>query len=242
MGAEARCPSCGGLVALGAEWCGQCYAPLRPAEAPPSPTSGGPAGSRGREADRAPEDVPPPPEGAERSASVATPGGGNLEIAGGTASWDCPVCGERNPIRANACGVCGTPFARLFERPEERPQIEPASAARWSLVFAGLGHWKAGHHADGVARAVLFAWTIGTVIVILLSRPDQGGFGRVFPFFALYLSSAVAVYVLSVVDAYRVSGGQPPVVASRTLLWCAAALVLVSILLATFIALPAAHG
>jgi hypothetical protein len=52
----------------------------------------------------------------------------------------------------------------------------------------------------------------------------------------------VAVYVLSAVDAYRVSGDQAPLIPTRTLLWCSAALVLFSIVLAMFVTLPATRG
>ncbi len=152
------------------------------------------------------------------------------------------MCGERNGISANVCSVCQTPFARLFERPPDRPEVAPRTAALWSLAFAGLGHWKTGHRADGAARAVLFAWTLGTVLLILVSRPAEAGFGKVFPLFVLYLGSAAAVYVLSAVDAHRLSSDQAPLVATRTLLWCSAALVLLSIVLATFVTLPAARG
>jgi uncharacterized membrane protein len=163
-------------------------------------------------------------------------------VSEGTAAWDCPVCGERNPIDADRCRLCETPFSRLFEQPVSRPEIEPATAALWSLAFAGLGHWKAGYRAEGFARAVLFAWTLGTVLVVLVSRPDEGGFGRGFPLFALYAASAAAVYAISAVDAFRVAGGDAPMVSSRTLVWASAGLVLVSIVLAMFVTLPATGG
>jgi hypothetical protein len=213
---EPRCPSCGGLVAPQAEWCGQCFASL----------------------DRA---RPEPRAGRSPVAAVATPGGGSLEVAEGKASWDCPVCGSRNPIEASLCEACQTPFARLFERQEEGPAIAPRTAALWSLAFAGLGHWKAGQRVDGLARIVLFAWTLGTVVVVLASRSGEG-LGSTSSLFALYVGSASAIYVLSAVDAYRAADGLPPLVSSRILLWASAALVLASIALATFVTLPAARG
>jgi hypothetical protein len=114
-------------------------------------------------------------------------------------------------------------------------------AALWSLAFAGLGHWKAGYRADGFARIVLFVWTLGTVIVVLLSRSEEG-LGQGAALFGLYLGAAVAIYVLSAIDAYRLADGRTPLVTSRVLLWASAALVLASIVLATFITLPAARG
>jgi ribosomal protein L40E len=235
---ERRCPTCGALVAADAEWCGQCYSSLRPPATPVEPAAGtGPS-----------RDVPLPPVpgsapgSGSGGASVATPGGGGVEVAHGRASWDCPVCGERNPIEASRCAVCQTPFGRLFEEPEQGPRLEARAAAMWSLLFAGLGHWKAGHRIDGFGRMVVFAWTLGTVIVIVTSRPAQGGMGSAFTLFALYAAAAIAIYALSAIDAYRMTAGDEPLVPSRILLWACAGLVLVSIALAMFVTLPAARG
>jgi hypothetical protein len=173
--------------------------------------------------------------------AVSTPGGGSLEVSGGTASWDCPICGERNSLDATLCGVCAAPFARLFEEPSPGPDVEPRTATTWSLGFPGLGHWKAGHRADAVARMVLFTWTFGTVLLILVSRSARG-FGSLLPLFVMYLGAAVAVYAESAVDAGRAAGGRAPIVSSRALSWMSAALVLFSILMATFVALPATRG
>jgi hypothetical protein len=161
-----------------------------------------------------------------------------MEVAEGTATWGCPVCGDRNPMDASLCATCQTPFARLFEAPASREEIEPKAAAGWSLLFPGLGHWKAGARADAVARFVLGAWTLGTVLIMLVSRP-AGGFGTSFPLFLLYAGSAVGLYTESAVDAQRVAAGLDPLVSSRTLMWFAAGLVLGSIVLATFVTLPA---
>jgi hypothetical protein len=220
--AEHRCANCGGLLAPSAEWCGQCFAPVaRPGEsAQPRPADPGET--------RAP-------------AAVVTPGGGAVEVAEGKATWECPVCGVRNPIEADRCPACQTPFGRLFETAEQRPRIEPRTAMLWSLALPGLGHWKVGLRADAVARMVLFVWTLGTVLVVTASRSGSG-FGSSTPLFALYLGSATAIYVLSAIDAARAADGRPPVVSSRVLLWASAALVLASIALATLVTLPAARG
>jgi ribosomal protein L40E len=230
---DARCARCGGLLAPDAEWCGQCFAPVEraPAALPEPPAAEAVAAAEAR------DPIPPPVE----PMAVATPGGGGLEIARGTGSWDCAVCGERNPIEASRCSVCQTPFARLFERPEERTRIEPKTAALWSLAFAGLGHWRAGLRAEGVARMIVFAWTLGTVLVFLVSG-SGGGFGSAASLFALYALSAAGIYALSAIDAYRSAAGMPALVPSRVLLWASAALVLLSLVLATFVTLPAARG
>ncbi|HSJ51441.1 MAG TPA: Ran-binding zinc finger domain-containing protein [Actinomycetota bacterium] len=232
---QRRCPSCGGLAALDADWCGQCYAPLR--REPEHQSEPSPAEPTDREGDGG--GPASPPRG--RAVAVSTPGGGSLEVADGTATWDCPLCDERNPLEAVVCSVCGTPFGRLFEQSSAGPEIEPRSATRWSLVFPGLGHWKVGRRADAVARMVLFVWTFGTVLLILVSRSGRG-IGSFLPLLVLYLCAAVAVYALSAVDAGRAASSRDPVVSSRAHSWVSAALVLVSIVMATFVALPAARG
>jgi len=208
MSDERRCPTCGALVSAEAEWCGQCYSPLKRREPEPSPAG-----------------------------TVA----GKLEVESGRLTWTCPACGERNPIESAGCGVCGTLFVRLFEEAEAQPTIDPQKAAVWSLVLVGLGHWKAGRRLDGVARMVLFAWTFGTLLVLLVARFGKGGLGSTFPLFVLFLGSAAAIYVLSAIDAHRIASGEEPLVSSRVLLWSSAALVVVSVLIATFVTLPAAR-
>lgn len=216
----ARCGVCGGLVAADADWCGQCFSPVtRQAEVAAGIGRGANAGT----------------------AEVAARGSGGVAVAGGSASWDCPVCGEHNPIEAAVCQTCQTPFARLFEERTERPEVAARTAALWSLAFAGLGHWRAGYRADGVARMVLLGWTLGTVLIMLSSR-SHGGFGSASPLLVLYLGSALAIYAMSAVDAYRIADGASQLVSSRVLLWASAALVLLSIALATLVTLPAARG
>lgn len=182
--------------------------------------------------------TPLPRPGADRAPAGQVSG---IEMEDGRLTWTCPVCGERNPIESVACEVCGTPFARLFEEPEPGPTVEPQTAALWSLGFPGLGHWKAGRRFDAVARMVLFAWTFGTLAVLLVGRFGKGGLGATFPLVLLFLGAAAAVYATSAVDAYRVARGDEPFVSSRALLWGSAALVVLSVLIASFVTLPAAR-
>lgn len=221
---DRRCPNCGALVAPDAEWCGQCYTRL----GPPDPGSAG-GEHRAR------------PAGAPARLETATPGGGRIEVEAGRPTWSCSVCGENNAMEATVCATCGTPFTRLLEEPTRRPEIEPRIAATWSLAWPGLGHWKAGYRADAVARIVLFAWTFGTLMVLVVSRFGTGGLGATLPLFALFLISASAVYVVSAIDAYRIAGGDAPLASSRVLLWASAVLVVVSVALASLITLPAAR-
>jgi hypothetical protein len=241
VGGERRCPTCGGLVAADADWCGQCYASMTVEQ---TPSVAGRDTTEREEVDaprdRTPERVPSATTTSRAATAVALPGGGAVEVAEGTATWACPACGDRNPMDESLCATCQTPFRRLFEAPVRRDEIDPPAAVGWSLLLPGLGHWKAGARADGIARIVLAAWTVGTVVIMVLARP-AGGFGRSFPLFLLYLVAAVALYVEAVVDARRVASGFDPLVSSRTLMWCAAGMILGSIVLATFVTLPAAR-
>ena len=167
--------------------------------------------------------------------------GGGLEVEEGRPTWVCPVCEERNPIEAAACTTCGTPFTRLFDERDERPGVEPQSAAVWSMALPGLGHWKLGRRADAVARIVMFAWAFGALLVLLVSRFGKGGLGPTMPLFLLFLGSSVAIYVLSAIDAHRIASGDPPLVSSRTLLWASAGVVVLSVFIASFVTLPAAR-
>jgi hypothetical protein len=216
-----RCANCGALVSPDAEWCGQCYEPIRRVAIVDAPA--------------------PTASPTESVGTVETPGGGVVEVADGRASWTCPICGEVNAIEASVCVVCGTPFARLFAEPEAPPAVDPERAAVWSLVFPGLGHWKLGRRADAVARFVLFGWSFGTLCVLIASRVGKGGLGPTTALFLLFAGSSLAIYVLSALDAYRIAKGEEPVVSTRVLLWGSAGLVVLSTLIATLVTLPAAR-
>jgi predicted RNA-binding Zn-ribbon protein involved in translation (DUF1610 family) len=229
----ARCPNCGALVAADAGWCGQCYEPLRPRSEPSAEPDTATARS-----DR-PPDGAAPPLGSAAAGVLETPGGGVVEIADGTATWTCPVCGETNEIERAVCRVCGTPFARLFAEPEAPVTMDPERAAIWSMALPGLGHWKLHRRADAVARFVLFAWSFGTLAVLLVSRFGKGGLGPTVPLVGLFALATFSVWVLSILDAYRLARGDAPLVSSRTLLWASAGLVVTSVLLATMLTFSA---
>lgn len=164
-----------------------------------------------------------------------------LEVVDGRTTWVCPSCEHRNPIEQDRCAVCGTAFARLFEEPEAPPALDPQAAAVWSMVLPGLGHWRLGRRGDAIARFAVFGWAFGALSVLLVSRFGTGGLGPTFPLFALFASAALAIYVLSAVDAYRIAAGDEPIVSSRVLLWSSVALIVLSIVVATFVTIPAAR-
>jgi hypothetical protein len=239
MSEEQRCPNCGALVSADARWCGQCYAPLEAAQEEPgaAPISGETSAT---EAETRGEG---PGEGSEATATVAeaskvVP----LRTRKTEPAWPCPVCDNRNPLELDACAACGTPFARLLQEPERRPEISPQSALLSSLIFPGLGHWKCGKPFDGLARAVLFTWTLATVLVIALSRSGKGGFGATIGLLGLFLVATVLLYVLSALDAHRIASGESELMTSRILLWGSAGLMLLAAIVATLITLPALQG
>jgi hypothetical protein len=144
--------------------------------------------------------------------------------------WECPACGTENGIEATTCRSCGTPFARLFEDDAPQPTIAPGRAVALSLLFPGLGHAAAGRVAEGVARAVVFAYTLITVVTILVSRAGEG----LGPFTLLVVVSAMAgmaLYVLTAMDAARLARGEPPILSTRVLLYGAVALMLLTMVM-----------
>jgi hypothetical protein len=166
-------------VSADADWCGQCFTPLRR----PKPK---------------PEPVQPPAHGPVR----ATEGGA------GTATWPCPTCGSENPIELDACAVCGTSFAQLLRQEEEQgPSLSPRDAFLWSLIFPGVGHAKVGRAADGIARGTLFVLTFGLALVIMLSGVSSAPVFAVVVLLlvaaiTIYLGSAAEAYRLA-------EGGSP---------------------------------
>ncbi len=199
-----RCPNCSALVSEDADWCGQCFTPLRTPEPEPEPAAvASPA---------------PSPMGAARGPGE-TP-------ARPAATWPCPTCGSSNPIELDVCAVCGTSFAQLLRQEEDRSTVSPREAFLWSLTFPGVGHAKAGRAADGIARGTLFVLTFGLTLVIVSSGVSTG---PVFGVVALLLVSALLLYVGSAFEAYRIAEGGAPFVSARALLWATVALIMVSV-------------
>ncbi len=220
-GADRRCPTCGALVGPEAEWCGQCFSSLVPKAE---------EGARVRSAVSMRRD-PATPQG-------VTP----LHARPGDPAWPCPVCDNRNPIELQACAACGTPFGHGYGEPEPPPDVEPRSAFLWSLLFPGLGQLRCGKAFEGAARAVLFTWTLGAAILLLVSRSGKGGLGSLGPLFGLFAVCAFVVYALSALDAHRVASGEGPLVSARMLLWGSVGLIVVSAALAALVTIRAVRG
>ncbi len=160
----------------------------------------------------------------------------------GEPAWPCPVCGNQNPIAMNLCVSCGTSFARLFHESEPLPQVDPKTAALWSLLCPGLGQWKCGRSLDGIARVVAFLVPFGTMLLLVISRLGRGGLGSTALLFSLFLVASLVAWSTSAIDAHRVASGVDPLIAPRTLLWGLVGLILVAVALATAVALPAVRS
>lgn len=206
---ERRCPRCGGLVAEDARWCGQCLARL----------------------DDAREDAPAPVAPAstpERSRPAAEPSG-SVEVEEGRAVWTCPSCGSRNALDDDVCPRCGRSFASLFAEPDPPPRVAASRAAVLSLVVPGLGHVAAGRAAEGVARFVVFAYALGTALVVLLGKGVLAS-GPLVPLGWLALAGAVVVYLSAAVDAARVAERREPALSNRALLYGAIGLMMLTVI------------
>ncbi|MFL5736939.1 MAG: hypothetical protein ACJ76P_06340 [Actinomycetota bacterium] len=218
-GSERRCPNCGALVGEDAEWCGQCFTDLRSPQRPEAaPRIEVPVGVSGAEQ---PNGHTP---GRRESVRTEVPGPAERSDAG----WPCAVCGRRNSMEVSVCLSCGTPFGHGFEEQEEHPSISPGTAVKWSLIYPGLGHWKAGRTMDAIARAVVFTWPFLTGLLFLSAHP-AGRLGVIGALGGLFLSLAVLLYIAIAIDAGRVADGQSPMISSRALLWIAAVIVLFSV-------------
>lgn len=138
------------------------------------------------------------------------------------------MCGGRNPIDADTCETCGTPFAALMRDEPERRDVSPKDAVAWSLLFPGLGHRAVGRTPDGVARGIVFALSFGMALLLGVAGVRSG---PAFGVFLLLLVTGLAVYALSALEAYRLASGGDLLVPSRALLWVLVGVIFVSIVM-----------
>lgn len=214
-GDSARCPSCNALLTADAEWCGQCFASLKPASVP-------------REELAAKVGIKVSEEPTTSSDVDQGDGGAGPVASKPRLSWPCPACEHENDIELNRCERCGTPFAALMRADEAPVKIEPKEALTWSLIYPGLGHHKAGRTADGVARGTAF--TLSFILLLMVALSGQGSAGQAI-MVSIYLVTTITVYLGSAAEAYRIASGGAPFISSRMLLWVTVGLLLASIVL-----------
>ncbi len=144
--------------------------------------------------------------------------------------WSCPSCGTENRIEETACSACGTPFRRLFDDAEEtRAAPSTERAVGLSLALPGAGHIASGRVGEGVARAVVFAYALGTGLSVLVARGGRG-LGPFLPLVALLMAAAAILYGITVADARRLARGEPQLLTTRMLLYGATGLIVLTVL------------
>lgn len=137
-----RCPSCGGLNAASADWCGQCLRRFTP---PPPP---------------------PPAVPAQRRKPSLPPAGAPVTVTEEGITWRCRMCEHDNDLAAPVCAVCGSPFAATVRGSEAEPEPrDPNTAALLSLFLPGAGHGYLGQWPEAIARAVLSSFVVAVALV-----------------------------------------------------------------------------
>jgi hypothetical protein len=118
----------------------------------------------------------------------------------------------------------------MMRSSQEPAPADPATAARASFLYPGLGHRLIGHPMDGLARGVLFSFLLVVVLLVVVSGA-LSGVGLIIAMLAGGL--AVVVYVLTAREAASMARGGPPVASARAVLWVTVALILASMALLT---------
>ena len=191
-----RCTRCGAGNPADAEWCGQCLTRFD-----------------------APDEPGPPIE-----ADPALP---EIKAAGGDPIWKCPACDADNPIDATACSRCGSSFTSFMAAAAATPEtpVRPSrSAAVLSAVLPGLGHWKMRRTGAGVARGLLYVWSLGMALLLLL-QPPAAARTLVRVVGAVFLVAAAGVWLVSMAETLRLlEGDEREVVPKHALTWVTAGL------------------
>ncbi|MFL6238031.1 MAG: double zinc ribbon domain-containing protein [Actinomycetes bacterium] len=140
-----RCPSCSAALRPDAAWCGQCYADLRPAPAPPQAAA--PAGVPLAAAPPSPDPLEAPlTDLLGGAAAEPSPPAVAVAEAPAPASWPCGRCHTMVPFDEDFCDNCGAKFLdpalpgtqrRLVDRLPRADQHR-ASTAALVMVVGGL--------------------------------------------------------------------------------------------------------
>lgn len=150
-----RCPTCGGLNALGAEWCGQCNRRFRPAggRAGPEPAAGRPSYVE------AVAGLLVGPEG--------VPEGGMQRVfclERESPAWVCAGCTAENRLDAARCRQCGRPFAETVQAVVEQIGRENAELGGRAAVET-LGHVALAARAGPLALPL-----VGVAVLVALLK------------------------------------------------------------------------
>jgi len=164
---DVRCPKCAAHVAVGADWCGQCYTSLvqAPVKAARAPVSSGVA----LQVVDAPGDlalmgdVPPPPPLPPGSIPPppAPPQAAPNKIRLGKQPWPCVRCETVNEYENNACKACGRSFLDAMDDPTAAlPLVGAIDGSTW------VGKLKIGLFAFvPLVVVILICFTIAGLVV-----------------------------------------------------------------------------
>lgn len=128
-----RCPHCGGLNDLAAEWCMQCSRRLVPQREEIDLNAGTPTAREivGGGLDMIAGDVH---EGSDEGIE------GAFAVEGGAVTWTCGRCAHRNPIEATVCEACGRSFvesARVIADAELPKKRFHSSLKAFGILLGG---------------------------------------------------------------------------------------------------------
>lgn len=155
-----RCPHCGGLNDLDAEWCMQCSRRLRPER----PRIEDDRPSVGEIASGALDIV-----AGESYASSDEALGQTFAVQGGKASWTCARCGALNDMRADNCASCGTAFLDSARRIADMDVKRMESRSIWKafgfvMIGAVVMRLVAGLISPWAAAVVLGGALLRTIV------------------------------------------------------------------------------
>jgi hypothetical protein len=217
-----RCPECAARNPAEAEWCSQCYLPLREVEDE--------APGQTEEATQDPG-TEPDARGSGGSAGLTEAAVG--EDAGGPElktvvrerfrsteegfEWRCLTCESWVVLERSTCHVCGASFPLSSEDEDEIPKRDPGTVLIVSAALPGAGHIVLGRRGDGILRAATYvAWIGGAWLLI---RAGRGTDVPIVPAISLLLG-ALAMWIVSAVDAVRLAqGDRTQLLTPRVYLW-----------------------
>ena len=160
----------------------------------------------------------------EPSEEVSMP---EIAKTGGEPTWICPACDTANPIEATVCSRCGSAFTSFLSEGTEPPAPKPVPQGRavtLTAILPGLGHWSMGRTGLGLARGLLYVWTLSLSLLLLIRPPSAGG-AVVRLVGVVFLLAAAGVWVVSMMETMRlVEGDDRPVLPPKALTWVAAGL------------------
>lgn len=213
-----RCPECAARNPADAEWCSQCYRPLREIDEESPEQTDDVARDAGTEPDAT--------DGAATEDAAGLDGGDTVlktvvrerfRSTGEGFEWRCPTCESWVVLERSTCHVCGASFRLSPEDEEEIPQRDPGTVLVASAALPGAGHIMLGRRGDGILRAATYvAWIGGAWLLI---RAGRGTDVPILPAISLLLG-AFAIWVVSAVDVVRLAqGDRTQVLTPRVYLW-----------------------